>query len=435
MQLNIESISKPKAKSFINMLLESIGLGRSHRGSRHALSHLSNHQGSTSGCYDIRHEKNGVHWEGCPNFNPNPRQLSPRDQLSMNRMMNPPRGSPRMGDHSPPSAGLSLPLLQRNHSSPNERYLEGSGGLEALAMGGIGPRSRSIGQNPGGREALRLGRQDPRDRNHILGAAPLGLEDFEELGTRRLQSNIDSDQHGTFEHLINRNVATRSLNQGQYNPSRQHLHEDIYPDSSLQRPRYYSPRTPISRRQFQDLGPGPPEYLMTPDYQPAVYYPNSPRLSQRSTPRMMYDERNEIAMRSPHLHHNNLHQSPNPLMHGEMDSPLTSSRYGSIHSRSPLGGGSNADLQREMSEQRSMRMEPSMMPYTTHDRSQGGSRHYGGPLNTNYQSPYVEDWVSEVGMGPDEMMQRQAAMEGGGFFYDERAGIGLDDGYGRSRLV
>ncbi|THV53082.1 hypothetical protein BGAL_0060g00240 [Botrytis galanthina] len=417
------------------MLLESIGLGRPHRGSRHAHSHLSNHQGSTTGCYDIRHEKNGVHWEGCPNFNPNPRQLSPRDQFSMSRMINSPRGTSRMGGHPPPSTGLSSPLLQGNHSNPNERCLEGPGGLEALAMGGIGPRSRSIGQNPGGLEALRLGRQDPRDRNHILGAAPLGLEEFEELDKRRLQSNIDSDQHGTFEHLINRNMASRSFNRGYPNSSRQRPQEDIYPDSSLQRPRYYSPRTPISRTQFQDLGPGPPEYLMTPDYQPAAYYPNSPRLSQRSTPRMMYDERNEIAMRSPHPHHNNLHQSPNPLMYGEMDSPLTSSRYGSIHSRSPLGGESNADLLREMSEQRSMRMEPSMMPYPTHDHSQVGSRNYGGPLNTNYQSPYVEDWVSEVGMGPDEVMQRQAAMEGGGFFYDERAGIGLDDGYGRSRLV
>ncbi|TGO36660.1 hypothetical protein BHYA_0118g00140 [Botrytis hyacinthi] len=435
MHYNFESISKPKAKKFIDMLLESIGLGRPHRGSRHALSHLSNHQGSTSGCYDIRHEKNGVHWEGCPNFNPNPRQLSPRDQFSMSRMINSPRGTSRMGGHSPPSTGLSLPLLQRNHSEPNERCLEGSGGLEALVMGGIGPRSRSIGQNPGGLEALRLGRQDPRDRNHILGAAPMGLKDFEELGRRRLQSNVDSDQHGTFEHLINRNMASRSLNQGHPNTSRQRPHEDIYHDFSLQRPRYYSPRTPILRTQFQDLGPGPPEYLMTPDHQPAAYYPNSPRLSQRSTPGMMYDERNEIAMKSPHPHHNNLHQSPNPLMYGEMDSPLTSSRYGSIHSRSPLAGGSNADLQREMSEQRLMRMEPSMMPYSTHDRSQGGSRNYGGPLNTNYQSPYVEDWVSEVGMGPDEMMQRQATMEGGGFFYDERAGIGLDDGYGRSRLV
>ncbi|KAF7903758.1 uncharacterized protein EAF01_006807 [Botrytis porri] len=435
MQYNVESISKPKAKPSIDMLLENIGLGRSHRGSRHARSHLSNHQGSTSGCYDTRHEKNGVHWEGCPNFNPNARQLSPRDQLSMDRMIHSPRGTLRMGDHSPSSTGLSLPLLQRNHSSPTERYLEGSGGLEALAIGGIGPRSRSIVQNPGGLEALQLGRQNPRDRNHILGAAPRGLEDFEELDRRRLQSNVGSGQHEAFEHLINRNMASRALNQEHPNPRRQHLHEDIYPNSSLQMPRYYSPRAPISRTQFQDLGPGPPEYLMTPDYQPAACYPNSPRLSQRSTPRMVYDERNEIAMRSPHPHHINLHQSPSPLMYGEMDSPLTSSRYGSIHSRSPLGGGSNADLQREMTEQRSMRMEPSMMPYTTHDRSQGGSRNYGGPLNTNYQSPYVEDWVSEVGMGPDEMMQRQAAMEGGGFFYDERADIGLDDGYGRSRLV
>ncbi|TGO61662.1 hypothetical protein BOTNAR_0125g00070 [Botryotinia narcissicola] len=366
------------------MLLESIGLGRSHHGSRHALSHLSNHQGSTSGCYDIRHEKNGVHWEGCPNFNPNPRHLSPRDQFSMSRMINSPRGTSRMGGHSPLSTGLSFPLLQRNRSNLNERYLEGSGGLEALEMAGICPRSRSIGQNPGGLEALRLGRQDPRDRSHLLGAAPLGLEDFEELDRRRLQSNIDSDQHGTFEHLIDRNTASRSLNQRHPNTSRQRPDKDIYPDSCLQRPRYYSPRTPISRTQFQDLGPGPPEYLMIPDYQPVAYYPNSPRLSQRSTPGMMYDERNEIAMMSPHPHHNNLHQSLNPLMYGEMDSPLTSSRYGSIHSRSPLVGGSNADLQRELSEQRLMRMEPSMMPYSTHDRSQGGSRNCGGPLNTNY---------------------------------------------------
>lgn len=413
------------------MLLESIGLGRSsHRDSRHALSRLSNHQGSTSGCYDIRHEKNGVHWEGCPNFNPIPRQLTPRDQITMSRMWNSGRGIPRLGD---PTASMGLPLLQRNNSTPSERYLEGSGGMEALAMGGMGPRTRDIGQNPGGLEALRLGHQDPRVRHSSLdGAIPTGLDRYEELDRRRLQSPLQSDQYTAYEHLMNRNMPARSPNRGYSNPSRQYPLEGTYPSPLLQNPRYHSPHIPMSPTQFQDLGLGSPEY------HPSAYYTsNSPRQSHRSTPRMPYPE---LPMPTPRAHHSNSnpHQSPNPLTYGEIDSPLTSSRYGSIHS--PIS--STADLHHPMN------IEQTMMPYyTTHDSPHGYSgRNNGTRLNnnnnTNYQSPYVEDWVSEVEMGQEEMLQRQAAMEGmerGGFFYDERGGV--DDGFGngngnrRSRLV
>ncbi|KAA8570651.1 hypothetical protein MFRU_011g02800 [Monilinia fructicola] len=403
------------------MLLESIDLGRSHRDSRHALSRLSNHQGSTSGCYDIRHEKNGVHWEGCPNYNPSSRQLATRDQLSMGRMRNSGRGIPRLGD-SISSMGLSS--LQRNHFNPTERYFEGSGGMEALAIGGTRPRSRNIGQNPGGLEALRLGGQDLRGRNPSLhGAPPTGQEQFEGLGNRRLPSSLASDHYAAFEHLMNHDAIPRSSHRRLPNPSRQSLREDEYLNSRMQNPRYQDPRVPSSPMQFQDLGPGPPEIDIAPKHHPAVYYgSNSPRPPQRSTPRMMY---NEMAMSSPHPHHSFHQQSPNPLMYGEMDSPLTSSRYGSIHSPT----GSNADLHRSIGIEQ-------MRPYATHGHV-GSRNHLGGHdsrMETNYQSPYVEDWVSEAGMGvQDEMLQRQAAMEGG-LFYDERGGM-EGDGYGRSRLV
>ncbi|KAF7866733.1 hypothetical protein EAF04_005575 [Stromatinia cepivora] len=413
------------------MLLESIGLRRSHhRDSRHALSRLSNQQGSTSGCYDIRHEKNGVHWEGCPNFNPNSRQLTTRDQLSMNRIRNSGRGIPILGD---PTSSMGLPLLQRNHSSPSERYMEGSGGIEALAIGGIGPRSRSIGQNPGGLEALRLGNQDPRNRNSSLDDPyPAGLERFEEIDRRRWQSPVRSNEYAAFDHVMNRNMTPRSPNRGIPSSSRQYPLEETCPNPRMQ-PRHHSPRIPISPPQFQDLGPGPPGFVTAPEHQAPLYYPNSPRSSHRSTPRMMY---NEMTMGSPRAGHNTIQQSPNPFMYGEMDSPLTSSRYGSIHS--PLGSGSSADLRREMGIERRDMGREGMTPFATFDAgTRDHGRGHGGRLDTNYQSPYVEDWVSEVGigMGQDEMMQRQAAMEGGGlgFFYDET--VGMDDGYRRSRFM
>ncbi|RAL61218.1 hypothetical protein DID88_010297 [Monilinia fructigena] len=310
------------------MLLESIGLGRSHRDSRHALSRLSNQQGSTSGCYDIRHEKNGVHWEGCPNYNPSSRQLTTRDQVSMGRMRNSGRAIPRLGD---PVSSMGLPSLQRDHSNPTERYFEGSGGMEALAIGGTGPRSRNIGQNSGGLEALRLGGQDLRGKNPSLhGPLPTGQEQFEGLSNRGLPSSLASDQYAAFEHLLNQNAIPRLSHRGLPNPSRQSLREDEYLNSQMQNPRYQDPRVPVSSMQFQDLGPGPPEIDMAPKHHPAVYHGlNSSRPSQRSTPRMMY---NEMAMESPRPHYSSHQQSPNPLMYGEMDSPLTSSRYGSIHS-------------------------------------------------------------------------------------------------------
>ncbi|KAI9649919.1 hypothetical protein NHQ30_002504 [Ciborinia camelliae] len=481
MPLNPESISKPKP--ILNMLLESIGLGRSHRDSRHALSRLSNHQGTTSGCYDIRHEKNGVHWEGCPNFNPNPRQLTTRDHLSMSRMRNSGRGIPRIGD---PTSSMGLPLLQRNHSSPGERYFEGPGGMEALSMAGIGLRSKNMGQTPGGLEALRLGGQDPRVRNPNLDSPlPTGLERFEGLGNRRFQSSLGSDQYATFDHLM-----PRSSHRGHTNSSRQYPIEERHSNSQMHNPRYHDPYAPSSATQFQDLGPGPPEFIMPSDHHPAVYYnSHSPRPSHRSTPRIMYNEGiyNE-GVRNPHPHHpSSLHQrsmshthSPNPLMYGDMiypDSPLTSSRYGSIHS--PVA--SSADLRREMG------LERALMPFAsrglglglshghpTHAHEGTGSRNHlvaragagAGHVDenySNYQSPYVEDWVSEVGMGmggmggvgvgvgvQDDMMQRQMAMEmdggggsgggGGGFFFDDRAGVGIGidgsgDGYTRPRLI
>ncbi|QSZ30176.1 hypothetical protein DSL72_004696 [Monilinia vaccinii-corymbosi] len=403
------------------MLLESIGSGRSHRDSRHALSRLSNHQGSTSGCYDIRHEKNGIHWEGCPNYNPNSRQLTDRDQLSMDRMRNSGRGISRLGDLTP---SIGIPLHQRIHSNPNERYFEGSGGLEALAMGGMRLRSRNIDQSHGGLEALRIGGQDLRGRNSSLDCAlPTGLERFEGLGNRRLSSPLASGQYAAFEYPMNHNTTPTSSHRLP-NPSRQSLREEEYLNSRMRNPRDQDPRAPISPLQFQDLGPGPPEIGMAPRHHPAVYYrSNSPRPSQHSNSRMIY---NEMAMRSPHPHHSSLQQSPNPFMYGEMDSTLTSSRYGSIHS--PLA--SDADLRRSMGIEQ-------MMPCATHGHT--GSRNHpgghGGHMDTNYQPPYVEDWVSDVGIGvQDEMVQRQAAMEGGGFFYDERAGM-EGDGYGRTRLV
>ncbi|CAD6441328.1 0d8587c0-c0cb-45e6-8d5c-5621a877a60a-CDS [Sclerotinia trifoliorum] len=413
------------------MLLESIGLGRSHhRNSRHALSHLSNRQGSTSGCYDIRHEKNGVHWEGCPNFNPNSRQIATRDQLSMNRIRDSGTGNPILED---PTSEMGLPLLQRNHSSPGERYMEGSGGMEALAMGGIGPRSRSIGQNPGGLEALRIGNQDLRNRNSSLdNQYPAGLEHFEEIDRRRWQSPLRSNDYATFEHVTNRNMTPRPPNRGIPNSSRQYSLGETSPNPRMQH-RYHSPCIPNSPPQFQGLGPDPPGFVMAPEHQGTLHYPNSPRRSHRSTPRMMY---NEMTMRDPRTHHNAIQQSPNPLMYGEMDSPLTSSRYGSIHS--PLGSGSSADLRREMGIERQEMGREGMTPFVTFNT--GNLNHRGGHdrrVDTNYQSPYVEDWVSEVGigMGQDEIMQRQAAMgEGGlGFFYDET--VGMDDGYRRSRLM
>ncbi|ESZ93810.1 hypothetical protein SBOR_5805 [Sclerotinia borealis F-4128] len=417
------------------MLLESIGLGRSHhRESRHALSRLSSHQGATSGCYDIRHEKNGVHWEGCPNYNPHPRQLTTRDQLSIGRMGSSGRAIPRLGD---PTSSMGLPLLQRNHSSPSERYMEGSGGMEALAMGGMGPRPRNIGQNPGGLEALRLGGHDPRGRNSNLdGTLPTGLEHVEGLGDRRLPSPLRSDQYAAFEPLMNRNMTPRSSHRGLPIPSRQYPLQDDYPFPRMRNPPSHDSRIPISPMQFQDLRPGPPEFATAPQHAPPIYYrPNSPRPSHRSTPRMMY---NEIAQNPhPHPHHPSHQQSPNPLIYGEMDSPLTSSRYGSIHSPQT----SHAGLRR------SMGIEQAMMPYTTHGyagtRNAGSAHaarlHLDTDNLTNYQSPYVEDWVSEGGMGvqgQDEMMQRQAVMDGGGFRYDERASIPMEgDAYARSRLV
>lgn len=413
------------------MLLESIGLGRSHhRDSRHALSRLSNRQGSTSGCYDIRHEKNGVHWEGCPNFNPNSRQMTTIDQLSMNRIRDSGTEIPILGDLT---SSMGLPSLQRNHSSPGERYMEGSGGIEALAIGGIGPRSRSIGRNPGGLEALRIGNQDLRNRNSSLEKQyPAGLEHFEEIDRRRRQSPLRSNEYAAFEHVMDRNMTPRSPNRGIPSSSRQYSLGETSPTPRMQH-RYRSPRIPILPPQFQDFGPGPPEFVMAPEHQGALYYPNSSRRSHRSTPRMMY---NEMTMGDPRTQHSTVQQSPNPLIYGEMDSPLTSSRYGSIHS--PLGSGSSADLRREMDIERREMGREGMTPFTTYDT--GNLNHRGGHdgrVDTNYQSPYVEDWVSEVGigMGQDEMIQRQATMEGGGlgFFYDET--VGMDDGYRRSRLM
>lgn len=424
MPLNFESVSQ--SKPIFNMLLESIGLGRSHRDSRHALSRLSNHQGLNSGCYDIRHEKNGAHWEGCPNYTPHPRQLTPRDRSVMSSIRNTGAGMPRFED---PTPSMDSPLLQRHHSTPGERYLEGAGCMEALAMGGLGPRSRSIGQTPGGLEALRLGGQDPRGRNSGMdNTFHTDVDRFEGLGNRRLAPPLEPERYAAFEHLMSRNTP-RTSHRRLPTPIHQYPLEDNYPNPRMQDLRYHDPRIPFSPMKFQDLGPGPPDIAMAPEHHPAVHYEStSPRLSQRSTSRMMYKK----MVGSPHPHHRSLQQSPNPLMYGEMDSPLTSSRYGSIHSRL----SSSADLRRGFG----LGMEH-MMPYT-HGQTGNVSRNQltgHASHGTNYQAPYVEDWVSEVGMGmgsQNDLIHRQAMMEGGGgaFFYDERGGM-EGDVYPRSSLV
>jgi hypothetical protein len=102
------------------------------------------------------------------------------------------------------------------------------------------------------------------------------------------------------------------------------------------------------------------------------------------------------------------HHSPAMMYHDMQNSPV-SSHYGPIHSPS------SADL----------RMDQAMIPY--------GHR---GQQYSNYQSPYVEDWISEGGMS-DQMMQRHEMGDWGrgngmgeGFFYDDRSN-GSGHGFGR----
>ncbi|PQE28785.1 hypothetical protein CJF32_00003972 [Rutstroemia sp. NJR-2017a WRK4] len=122
-------------------------------------------------------------------------------------------------------------------------------------------------------------------------------------------------------------------------------------------------------------------------------------------PRMQYHDigPGRFPQRMPPQHH-----SPAMMYHDMQNSPV-SSHYGSIHSPSSVD----------------LRMEQAMIPYG----------HRGQPYS-NYQSPYVEDWISEAGIS-DEMMQRHGIGDWGrgngmgeGFFYDDRSNSSRN-GFGR----
>ncbi|KAM3088775.1 hypothetical protein ACMFMG_000404 [Clarireedia jacksonii] len=111
-------------------------------------------------------------------------------------------------------------------------------------------------------------------------------------------------------------------------------------------------------------------------------------------PRMQYHDlgHGRFPPRMPSQHH-----SPAMMYHDMENSPM-SSRYGSIHTPSSVD----------------LRMDQAMIPYSR-----------GGQQYSNYQSPYVEDWISEGGMS-DNMMQRHGLGDWGrdngmgeGFFYDD----------------
>lgn len=143
-------------------------------------------------------------------------------------------------------------------------------------------------------------------------------------------------------------------------------------------------RLPPSSPQYGRLGPSP---LLEDEFR---------------DPRPQYHDlrHGRSPQRMPSQHH-----SP-AMMYHDMGSSPVSSHYGSIHTPS------SADL----------RMDQAMIPF--------GPR---GQEYSNYQSPYVEDWISEGGM-PDEMMQRHGMGDWGrgngmgeGFFYNDRVNRSRND--------
>ncbi|KAI9640273.1 Inositol-1,4,5-trisphosphate 5-phosphatase 1 [Ciborinia camelliae] len=133
--------------------------------------------------------------------------------LEKSNLEPPPPPQPRRSGRKVDDEGTK-PGLPRRQTTRLQRYLEGPGGMEALAMAGIGLRSKNMGQTPGGLEALRLGGQDPRGRNPNLDSPlPANETPVENKSLHQGFAAVGHQHHERHQHVVRR--YPRQLDGGQ----------------------------------------------------------------------------------------------------------------------------------------------------------------------------------------------------------------------------